>query len=54
MIGIPTNGELAFWCILAFILIAGLIFSNQYAVTSTYIDDIDAWTRNYEKIQRRR
>lgn len=47
---LPTNGELAFWCILAFILIAGLIFLNQYAVTSTYID---AWTRNYEKLQRR-
>ena len=50
---IPTNGEFAFWFILAFLLIAGLIFLNQYAGPSNYIDDIDAWTRNYEKLQRR-
>lgn len=49
----PTNGEIAFGCILVFLLIAGLIFLNQYAGPSNYIDDVDAWTRNYEKIQRR-
>lgn len=52
----PTNGELAFWCILLLTTILGLLRINRRASShsSNRIDDIAAWSRNYEKLQRRR
>lgn len=51
-----TNGELAFWCILLLATIIGLILINhrESSHSSNRIDDMDSWSRNYEKLQRRR
>ena len=54
MTDIPTNGEIAGMIALLLILIAGLIFINHHAGSYNSVDDLDAWTRNYEKLQRRR
>ena len=52
----PTNGELIFWCVLLLATILGLILINRYVSShsSNSIDDMAAWSRNYEKLQRRR
>ena len=52
MTDVPTNGELVFWCVLLLASILGLLFLNYHS--SNYIDDLAAWSRNYEKLQRRR
>lgn len=53
MANIPTNGEIAFYLMLILILALGLLFINYYADSEHSVDDLDAWTRNYDKIQRR-
>lgn len=51
----PTDGELLFWMVL---LIAALIwlFRNLLSTqgSDNKIDDMAAWSRNYDKLQRRR
>ena len=55
----PTNAELAFWLVALIILAAAPLLLRIFnlAESSTdcsgYIEDVDAWYRNYEKIQRR-
>lgn len=52
MTNVPTNGELIFWCALLLATILRLIRCNSHS--SNRIDDMASWSRNYEKIQRRR
>ena len=50
---IPTNGELAGMFILLMVTLVGLLICVNYQGTSR-VDDIASWTRNYQKLQRRR
>lgn len=50
----PTNGELAFWCVLLLVTIIGLILINRHVSSYNCVDDMASWSRNYEKLQRRR
>lgn len=54
MTNVPTNGELAFWFLLLIAAAALLFVVSTHTQSDCYIEDVDAWTRNYEKLQRRR
>lgn len=56
---IPSNAEVATWIIIAVLMLVGFMLFNLYKCHTTdcsdnYIEDVEAWSRNYEKIQRRR
>ena len=53
---VPTNSEVAFWIALLCVCVIGLclLIFKKSADSFSYIEDLDAWNRNYEKLQRRR
>lgn len=47
--------ELIWWLVLLAIMLLSLFFINQFATSCSdcYVEDLDAWTRNYGRLQRR-
>lgn len=50
---IPTTGDVVGMLVLLILAIVGLLVCVNHHGTSQ-IDDMASWTRNYEKLQRRR
>ena len=49
----PTNGELIFWCGALVVVVATfLVLSNCVHING--VDDLNAWQRNYSRLQNRR
>lgn len=50
---IPTNGDVVGMIVLLVLAAVGLlVWANRHGTNR--IDDMASWTRNYEKLQRRR
>lgn len=52
----PTDAEVAFWvigAILAIVLATIIVIYNCKYNDKDYVEDIDAWLENYEKIRKR-
>ena len=50
---IPTTGDVVGMIVLLVLAIAGLLVCVNHHGTNR-VDDMASWTRNYEKLQRRR
>lgn len=56
---VPTNGDIAGMIALLVLLIVGLVMCFNYHTnqssdsTTSHINDLAAWSRNYDRIQRR-
>lgn len=52
----PTIAELIFWigALVCSLLGTYALFNLSESKSSYYLDDVEAWNRNYTKIQRRR
>ena len=50
---IPTNGDVLGMIVLLILTLVGLLICVNHRGTSR-VDDMASWTRNYEKLQRRR
>lgn len=50
---IPTNGDVVSMLVLLVVTIVGLLVCVNHHRTNR-VDDMASWTRNYEKLQRRR
>ena len=50
---IPTNGDVVGMIVLLVVAIVGLLVCVNHHGTNR-VDDMTSWTRNYEKLQRRR
>lgn len=50
----PSNAELIFWIAALVITILVLAWSTCHAGSTDRIDDIEAWNRNYSRMQNRR
>ena len=50
---IPTNGDVLGMIILLILALVSLLVCVNHPGTSK-VDDMTSWTRNYEKLQRRR
>ena len=53
---VPTNGDVAGMIALLVLLIVGLAMCFNYHAsnsTTNHISDLAAWSRNYDRIQRR-
>lgn len=49
----PTNAEIGFYLLMLVVAIVAALLMFAHASRDSSIDDMDAWSRNYTKIQRR-
>lgn len=49
----PTNGEIAFWILLCVLAGAWVLRVLASSTPSNEIEDLQAWNRNYDRLQRR-
>lgn len=51
---LESDPELTFWLtgLIATLIALAILTIKSNQSSATYVDDMDAWSRNYEKIQR--